>query len=264
MKARFFVGVMVVGWCLTPSGSIAGTIPDYMRYPATCAAAPVPQPAERTELVDEFTGAQLRVTARPNGALQVRMTGPEFEFRKVIQANGDFTLQLVAGADSVLVLRTGGRLRVTRNGRTAVFNHEHADEPGLEQVQQVIAGSRALRMFRALHAKLGEETLASVPGIVVDVTDVQVGVLQGDGGVIERRRARNRARIVRAALGGRNKCWDEWETEVNAAWSALADCVNETKWIPGGPDMCAFVWSVRVEGAWFTYLACSSFPMKVE
>jgi len=264
MTTRLFVGVMVVGWCLTPSGSIAGTLPGYVEYPNTCAVAPAPQPTDRMELVDERTGAQLRVTARPNGAVQVRMTWPDFEFRKVIQPNGDFTLRLAAGQDTLLVLLTGESLRVTRNGRTAALRHREADEAGLEHVQQVIAGSRAMRVFRALHARFGDDTLASVPGIIVDVTDVQVGVLQGDGGVLERRRARLSGRVQRAGLGGRNKCYEEWESEVNAAWSDFAECVDDMKWYPGGPDVCAFVWTVRVEGAWFKYLACCSFPMKIE
>jgi hypothetical protein len=265
MKVRSFVGVMVVGWCLTPSGSIAGTVPDYMKYPETCAVrTAVAPPAERTELIDERTGAQLRVTARPNGAVQVGMTWTDFDFRKIIQPNGDFTLRLAGGPDTVLVILTGDRLRVTRNGRTAVFRHGEADEPGFEQVQRVIAGSRAMRMFRTLRARLGDDTLASVPGIIVDVTDVQVGVLQGDGGVLERRRPRASGRVQRVASGGQNKCYEEWEFEVNVAWRVFEQCVDEYKWYPGGPDACGFVWTVRVEGAWFKYLACCSFPLKIE
>jgi hypothetical protein len=264
MKARVFVGVMVVGWCLTPSGSIAGTRPGYVDYPDACTIALAPQPTDRTELVDERTGAQLRVTARQNGAVQVRMTSPDFEFRKVIQPDGDFTLQLAAGKDTLLVLLTGDRLRVTRNGRTAVLRHREADEPGLEQIQHVIAGSRAMRVFRALHARLGDDTLASVPGIIVDVTDVLVGVLQGDGGVLERRRARPSGRVQRAGFGGQNKCYEAWESEVNAAWSSFADCVDYMKWFPGGPEVCAIPWAINVEGSWFKYLACCGFPMRAE
>ena len=121
-----------------------------------------------------------------------------------------------------------------------------------------------MRAFRALHARLAEDTLASVPGIIVDVTDVQVGVLQGDGGVLERRRVRPSGRVQRAGLGGQNHCYGEWEFEVNAAWVVLAECVDDTKWFPGGPEVCAIVWTIRVEGAWFKFLACCSFPMRIE
>ena len=49
---------------------------------------------------------------------------------------------------------------------------------------------------------------------------------------------------------------------MNVAWVEFADCVDDTKWYPGGPEVCAFVWSIKVEGAWFRFLACCSFPMK--
>lgn len=264
MKTRFLVGVLAMGWCLTPSGSIAGTRPGYFEPRTICALATVSQPAERTELVDERTGAQLRLTARANGAVQVRMTWPDFDFRKVMQPNGDFTLLLAGSHDVLTLIRTGDRLRVTRNGKTAVLKHTQVDEAGLEHVQQVLAGSRAMRMFRALHGRLSQDTLASVPGIIVDVTDVQVGVLQGDGGVLERRRAKTRGRMAQAGLGGRNQCYDDWESDVMTAWVELEDCVNDTKWVPGGPEVCAFVWTVQVEGAWFKYLSCCSFPLKIE
>ena len=264
MKTRYLVGVLAVGWCLTPSGSIAGTRPGYDEPRTVRTVALVPQPAERTELVDERTGAFLRVTARANGAVQVRMTWPDFDFRKVMQGNGDFTLLLAGSQDVLTLVRTGDRLRVTRNGKTAVLKHTQVDEAGLEHAQQVLAGSRAMRMFRALHGRLSEDTLASVPGIIVDVTDVQIGVLQGDGGVLERRRAKPKGRIVQAGLGGRNQCYDEWERDVMVSWVDLEDCVKATRWIPGGPDVCAFVWTVQIEGAWFKYLSCCSFPMKIE
>jgi hypothetical protein len=41
-------------------------------------------------------------------------------------------------------------------------------------------------------------------------------------------------------------------------------CVKDAKWFPGGPEVCAFLWTVQVEGAWFKYLSCCSFPLKIE
>ena len=264
MKVRVFVGVMVVGWCLTPSGSIAGTRPEYLEPRTVCTVAPAWQPDERSELTDDTTGAQLLVTARPGGALQVRMTWPDFDFRKVIQPNGDFTLLLTGGPDVVVLIQSGDKLRVTRNGNTAVLKHSQPDDPGLERAQQVLAGSRAMRMFRTLRARLSDETLASIPGVIVDVTEVQVGVLQGDGGVLERRRMKPRGRVARASLGGGDKCWSEYENELNIAWSQYADCVNDARWYPGGPEVCAFVWSIRVEGVWFSFLNCVAFTTRLQ
>ena len=260
MNGRFLLGAVVVGWLLAPSGAVASAPPGHSAYPAVCAVQAVQQPAERAAVVDERTGAELRLTARPNGALQVRVTWPDFEFRKVIQPNGDFTLRLAGSQDLAVVVRVGDWLRVTRNGKTAVLSTTQTDEPGLERAQQVVAGSRAMRMFRTLHSRLSEDTLTSAPGMMVDITDVQIGVLQGDSGVLERRRGKPQGRLTRAALGGRERCWDEYESNVTHAWGEFGGCVHDMQWIPGGPEMCAIVWTIQVEGAWFGYLSCCGFP----
>ena len=265
MRVRFMMLVLLAAWVLAPSGAAAWNLPPHPPL-AACAVGdePAPRPAERTEVVDDSTGAQLRVTAKPNGAYQVRMTLHDFDFRKDVQPNGDFSLLLSGGQDVVVIVRAGARLRVTRNGRVATVQVGDSDESGLEQAQHVLAGSRAVRQFRNLQGRLGEDTLASIPGLLVDVTDVQIGVLQGDGGVLERRRRPSGGRIVQARFTPQNKCYQEWEFEVNAAWDVLQQCVYDHRWIPMGPDACAIVWTVRVEGAWFKYLACCSFPMKIE
>jgi len=257
-------GVIAVGWLLTPSGAIANPPPGYFTSPNVCPAPVRPQQAGRGDVTDERTGTHLRLSALPKGAVEVRLTAPEFEFRKSIQPNGDFTLKLAAAQDVAVLIRTGDRLRVTRNGQTAVVRHAEADEAGLEQAQHVLAGSRAMRTFRALHARLSDATLTSAPGIIVDVTDVQAGVLQGDDGVLERRRARRNGRVVRASLGGGEPCFDQYEQEVVEAWDVYSDCIWENTWYPGGPSVCAFVWTIKVEGSWFKYLRCVAFPWKAE
>ena len=70
--------------------------------------------------------------------------------------------------------------------------------------------------------------------------------------------------MSRAGLGGREKCFDQYSQDVNAAWASLASCVWDMRLIPGGPEMCAFLWTIEVEGAWFKYLSCVAFPIKIE
>jgi hypothetical protein len=262
MHARVVMVTGIMVWILTASGAIANPPAGMSSYPALCAPVAQAQRWERTEVVDESTGAEVRLTARQNGALQVLMSWPDFEFQKVVQPNGDYHLRLRGRQDLVLLIRTGDRLRVTRSGQTATLSLVQPDANGLDTVQQVLAGSRAVRLFRALYARLSDDTLGSVPGMALDSAEALVDVLQGNPSVGGRRRAQPRGRVAQVSFGGRNVCYDEYETEVNKSWGELAECVDDVKWFPGGPEVCALVWAIKVESAWFQFVKCSAFPLK--
>lgn len=261
MNARVVTVAGTMAWILTASGAIANPPVEMLSHSTVCAVASQQQRWERTEVVDEATGADVRLTARPNGALQVQASWPDFEFRKIMQANGDYDLRLRGRQDLVVFIKTADRLRVTRGGRTATVSLVQPDDHGLDTVQQVLAGSRAVRMFRGLHAGLADDTLDSVPGMALDSTEALIGVLQGNPSIGGRRRPVSRGRVAQASLGSKNPCFDHYEAQVNEDWNWFAGCVGDVKWIPGGPEACAFVWAIKVESAWFLFVKCSAFPL---
>jgi hypothetical protein len=252
-----------MGWVLTASGAIAG-IPT---GPASVEPRGVQSPQvrlERPEIVDATTGAQLRLTSRGNGAVQAALKWPDLDVRKVVQPNGDFSVRLAGHQDLVLLIRTGNRLRVSRNGLSAVVALDQTDEDGLEQAQQVLAGSRAMRAFRTVRSRLDAESLGSAPGVSIDFVDVLLGIIQGDPSVFARRESPGHGRLSRTALRVGPTCYGDYESTVVGAWGDFVQCCDDVRWYPGLQEVCAFSWLLQAESAWFRFIACSSIPLKAD
>jgi hypothetical protein len=250
-----------MGWILTASGAIAGTPVAVAATAPRCEQSPQ-QRLERSEIVDAATGAELRLTRRGNDALQTSLTWSDLDVRKVVQSNGDFHLRLAGRHDLLVMMRTDERLRVTRNGQTAVLQLNQSDEDGLDQVQQVLAGSRAMRAFRSLRSRLAADSLASAPGVSIDLVDGLLGILNGDPGVYDRRDPRSGDRLSRVSLAPNRPCYPEYESGVIAAWGDFGQCIDDVRWYPGLQELCAMTWVLKAESAWFQFIACSSIPLR--
>ena len=254
-----------MGWVLTASGSPAGP-PELVERAALRLLQPGPNRLGRAAVVDPETGADLRLTARPAGGIQASIAGNDVEVRKVALPNGDFHVRIAGRQDLVVLVKSGEALRVSRGGHTAVVQLTRSDEDGLDLVQQVLAGSRAVRAFRALHRRLGAESLESAPGVSLDLLDALLGILMGEPGAVDRRAPARLGAAWRAAFapaGTGPSCFSEYEAEVLAAWDDFAQCVDDVKWYPGVQEVCAFVWLLKIESAWFRFIGCSSIPLKV-
>ena len=179
-------GVCVMGWVLTASGSLAGPI-EFLDRPSASGPQSEPRRIERAEVVDVGTGAELRLTARPGGALRASLTWSDLDATKIVQPNGDFHARIAGRRDVLVLVRTGNRLRVTRGGQTAVLVLDGADEDGLDLVQMVLAGSHAARAFRGVHRRLSQESRESAPGVALDNLDMLLAILQGETGAVDRR-----------------------------------------------------------------------------
>ena len=44
--------------------------------------------------------------------------------------------------------------------------------------------------------------------------------------------------------------------------NALQSCLNSFAVYNPMRQVCAFIWTLQVESAWFQFLSCSSFPVK--
>ena len=258
-------GLCVMGWVLTASGSVAGS-PDLLDRPVTRLSQQAPLRFERAELVDQESGAELRLTAKSGGGLQASLAWTDLAVTKVLQPNGDFTVRITARQDLLVLARTGNRLRVTRGDQSAVMLMDRSDEDGLDLVQHVLAGSRAARAFRGVHRRLSQETRESAPGVSLDNLDALLGILQGEPGVVERHAPRQHAgwRLSRVACVPERGCFSEYEVEVVAAWGDFSQCVDDVSWYPGLQEVCAFTWLLRAESAWFRFIGCSSIPLRTE
>lgn len=265
MSTVRIAGLCVMGWVLTASGSVAG--PHGWTGGFQVDRVPSEQRRlERPEIVDAESGASLALKRRADGALQASLAWLDLDVVKVSHANGDFHVRLAARQDLLVLIRSGNRLRVTRNGETAVLALDRADEEGLDLAQAVLAGSHAARAFRGVFRHLGEESRASAPGASLANLDTWLGVLQGDPSAVARRTPARRAdgwMAARVACGAEPTCYSEYEAEVIRAWDDYVQCIYDVRWYPGLQEVCAFTWLLRVESAWFRFIGCSSIPLKV-
>lgn len=256
-----------MGCVLTPSGAVAGDA-------ATCGTGPMwrasrlvaEQPARRWDaVVDEPTTMSLRAVRRVEGSVQVDVEGEALSMRKTMQPNGDFNVRIKADDDILVLVRTGTRLRVSRQGQTAVVAMEQADQPGLDQVQRLLAGSVASRRFRSMRSALSPDSISTAPGLAVDLVDAWLGMLQGDRRTLSRRPSpRPGGSILAVSLlrGDGGTCYSAWEGEVVAAWDDWGSCLDDFAWWNPLRDLCAFQWLIRVESAWFKLIGCSSIPLQ--
>jgi hypothetical protein len=143
---------------------------------------------------------------------------------------------------------------------------DRADEEGLDLAQAVLAGSRAVRAFRGVHQHLADEARESAPGVAIDRLEALLAILQGETTAPDKRAPQVRDgawRVSRVACGAEPSCFSEYEGEVTRAWDDYAQCIYDVRWYPGLQELCAFTWLLRVESAWFRFIGCSSFPLKV-
>jgi len=88
-------GLCVMGWVLTASGSLAGPR-ELLDGLAAARVQSEQRPLQRAEVVDAWIGAELRLTAKPGGALQASLVWMELDVNKIVQADGDFQVRVAA------------------------------------------------------------------------------------------------------------------------------------------------------------------------
>jgi hypothetical protein len=214
------------------------------------------------QLVDPATGSTIRIVARANGTLLTEFKGPGLVLDKLSHRSGDFHVRIQGGQDVLELIKAGDELRVARKGHSVLLSLLDTDEDALEQAQHLLAGSRAALVFRTLRGRLSPDTIQSPIAIGVDVVDVLLGVLQGDGSSVERRRQTSQSvGQMTAMMADGPTCYDVYEGAVVEAWDQFVGCCAE---VPILSQVCSFQWVLRVESAWFKFIACSSVPLREE
>jgi hypothetical protein len=263
MQSRRVIGALVLAWlAVGPTSALARQAGSSVAKPGQAAARGRGRALGAPQIVDQATGSTIRIIARASGAMLTEFRGPGLDLDKVSHASGDFSVRIQGDHDVLSLVRAGDLLRVSRNGRSASVNLLDAGDDALEDVQHLLAGSRAARLFRTLLGRLSPETIQTPAAAGVDVVDALLGVLQGDAASVERRRQTTRAggqMVMMMADGG--TCYDNWESAVVYAWSDFVACCAD---VPLLSQACAFQWVLRVESAWFKFIACSSIPIKEE
>jgi hypothetical protein len=210
----------------------------------------------------------MRLTRLRSGALRLDIDSDNLQVRKTLHANGDFDLALRAADDLLTVVRRGERLRVLRRDRTVDVATASLAEGDLDRLQEQLAGSTAVRRFRAMKSMLAPPTRCTGLGAAVDLIDMLIGVLKGEPPSPGAAATAPRASAISAgeaqAEAGGPTCYEIWVAEVVEAWDDYEGCINSFVWYNPLREVCALAWVIRVESAWFRLIGCSSIPIKVE
>ncbi len=267
MNVRRIVPLCLAGLVLAATAALAAeTNPCRQQGRSSQAGSPPGRPGSRwaTHLIDDATGADLRLTRLPSGALRVEIDGHNLEVRKTLHANGDFDLALRSDNDRIAVVRRGSQVRVSRRDRAIDLGTEALGEDDLDQLQQMLAGSAAVRRFRAMKSMLAPTTKGTGLAIAVDVIDMMLAVLKGESPTLPSPATPPAMSAMVNMEDGGPTCYDTWQGEVVSAWGDYEGCINSFSWYNPYREVCAFVWVLRVESAWFRFVGCSSIPMKIE
>jgi len=264
------VSLCLIGFLWSVSGATAAPVASSGQNPVARDASRQGRPVSRaaSELTDEATGTAMRLTRLRSGALQIDLESGNLEVRKTLHANGDFELVLRAEGDLFTAIRRGEHVRVGRHDRSVGFGARSIGDAELDQLQEVMAGSAAIRRFRALKSMLSPSSRHTVLGSAFETIDLIVGVLRGESPTLVADSTAPATAAMAFMDNGDDAegptCYASWKDEVVSAWGDLKACQNSFAWYNPTRELCGFEWVLRVESAWFKFLGCSAVPIKME
>ncbi len=220
---------------------------------------------------DAQAGATFFFSRAFDGGVRIQLQTDVLQMEKTVYPDGHFEMQMQAGDDRVAVAFGIGGLDVVRGNRTTHVDIGQAADEDWLQVRLLLAGSKALRLFRMLAFSLDPATLKKPGGASVQTSDALLGFLDGDLGAVarlgERMRAARSARIRQVSLvedEGANPCYDKYVAMVVAAADDYSACRKTFSWYNPWQAACVAAWTLQAESAWFQFLACSAIPIKTE
>jgi hypothetical protein len=218
---------------------------------------PVAKPGE------ENSGAaawRMSIAQHVSGGLRISAQAEGIDVQKTVFASGEFSVSLRSGRDLVTLVGNQARVKLSRGGRTVLFELNDPNNDATARASILVAGSQAIRAFRAALGRMSLAVRQSPQGAAVAIIDLLLNVAQGDPGAPDRFLPAQPAtdNLAAASVGG--SCYDEWKAEVQAAWNEYEACYNDFNWWSGGREVCAFLWTIQVEAAWFKMWGCAAFP----
>jgi hypothetical protein len=256
-----FTGPAEAGW--------TGDAPQCTAVFKASSARPMAAPSLQVHH-DAHANATFFFSLARDGASRMTLKAGELDVEKTVYHDGRSQIALTAGGDRLVVAVGLGALDVQRNNRDLHIEVGQATDDDWLRVKTLLAGSRALRLFRTLAFNLDPATLQTPAAASVMSSDAILGYLDGDVAAVDRlnrqfRSARQvRVRPVLFRASGGNDCWNRYEADVVEAADEYDNCRHTFNWYDPRQAGCVFVWTLQAESAWFQFLACSAIPLKLQ
>jgi len=252
---------------------VAGVTALVLAFAGATVASPHEKALRPVRLVQDVPelGLSAGVTMEADGGVAVTATAGDLTVRKQVYADGRFVVRVATrGEDRLLISGAPNGLKVAYGAEAAVELGADRDveyEGNARRVRGWLARSDAVQRFRHINEVLEQQDALSPEALSLRVTGALVAELLGDPGA-----ARRLSRSITSRLANRlrkaqngytaSSCWDTYQRLVVVAANALESCINSFAVYNPLRQVCAFVWTLQVESAWFQFLSCSSIPWK--
>lgn len=263
MFVKSLVSVGILGWCVIGAD---GAWAVELRRPG-CAvpqvqSSPAPGMSTATDKVEK-AGLRVSISQHVSGGLRISARGDGIDVEKTVFANGEFSLSLRSGKDLVTAHGNGENVEVSRGKRTVAFDLNDPESNGYDRTAILLAGSPAIRAFRGAMSRMSPEARQSPEGVAMGIIDLLLNVAQGDPGAPDRFVPAESVSSGLMSAAMRESCYGEFRAEAIAAWNEYESCYRDFNWWSGGREVCAFLWVIQVEAAWWKMWGCAAFPFGV-
>ncbi len=274
--SRPLAGVAVLLLSMAVSATAAASGGEVRQCSAVLkAGSGVSSPGARVPQVghDARTNSTFALSLTREGAVRVTVKSGDLEVEKLVHADGHFRLTARGAGDSLSLEVEPDSVAVVRHGREVRLDPRRAMDDDWQQVTEMLAGSKAMRLLRNLAVNVESATLESPGGQAIIVGDAALGVLSGDVGAVSRVAGQMRAahqrrlRLSRVSVAPQADflvCYTKYADAVTEAADQYGSCRAETWWFDFYGYLCSFEWLLKAESIWFQFLGCSAFPIRLE
>jgi len=252
---------------MAPGGAM---VPQCVAMLKTSATAPVAKAVAPQVHHDARTNTTFFYSLTSDGGVRITASAGDLEVDKVVYPDGRSRIVLGADNDRVSLTIGVGVVDIERRGAGRMqVDVPRAAEAEWLQAKVLLAGSKALRRFRALASSLDAPTLKTPGGAAVVLSDAVLGHLDGDvgavGRLLQQMRTAVQARIRPVHFEAPEvDCWHDYETQTLHAMDDYDSCLAMFRWYDPKRAACLFVWTLQAEAAWAELIACSGLHLAVQ
>ena len=217
---------------------------------------------------DAELGLTTSTAVASDGAFVVSAQAAGLTIDKRVYSDGRFDVRIALGAeDRVVIAADADGISVSAAGERTLRVNPAVDDGHEETGRRVrgwLAASGAVARFRQLVDALDRRGARDPEALSLRATGALVAELLGDPGA-----ARRFGQSVAGGGGALRKvqqytqsCWDVYQRLVLQASYQLESCIASFAVYNPLRQVCAAVWILQVESAWFQFLSCSAIPLK--
>ena len=217
---------------------------------------------------DAELGLTTQTAVAADGALVVTAHAGGLTIDKRVYGDGRFDVRIAMGThDRVVVAADADGISVSTTNEATIRLDPAGDgesEARARRVRGWLATSAAVGRFRQLVDALERRGGRDPEALSLRATGALVAELLGDPGAARRfgERVAGSGAAYRKAQQYTQSCWDIYQRLVLQASYQLESCIASFAVYNPLRQVCAAVWILQVESAWFQFLSCSAIPLK--